>query len=128
MRAVDQVMFGAMSRIHYDRNTSEHPCSHSVVVHQVIVGMQDIRSVMSQLRGHLPNRSRLRPRLLLKGAHAYTIVGGNLAKLTCVSEAIDERLMALQLLALRQVKYQPFHPADIQTCDKLYDPHEFHQP
>jgi hypothetical protein len=93
------------------------------MMHQMIVGVDNVRTVAPQLLCDLPYGAQVRPSRFLKRSYDYSPCCRLRRNPARISQAIDESLMPIGLLAVSEVDGQPFQPAHIEIVDKLYNSH-----
>ena len=112
-----------MTGIDNDGNIRDSTRHYTIMMDQVIMRMQNVRTITSQLLRHLPNYTKARPGGFSKRSHAYASLGRLSRKPAGMSKAIEYRYMALRKLTIRKVNGQPFKSTHIEIIDKLYDSH-----
>ena len=112
-----------MTGIDDHRDPGEYSRHHTVMMNQMIMRMQNVRPVVSQLSGHFPYGAEVWPGRFLKRSHAYASRRRLSRKPAGMSKAIEYRYMALRKLTIRKVNGQPFKSTHIEIIDKLYDSH-----
>jgi hypothetical protein len=126
-RVVDNPKFGAMTRVDNDGDTGKLACRNAVVMDEVIVRMQNVWPVDSQLLGYLPDGVQMRPSGFIERPYSYTHFRCFGREPPRMGQAINRRLMTFRKLATRDVNGQPFQPTHIQIVDELNDSHSFQE-
>jgi hypothetical protein len=121
-------MLRAMARVHDYRNTGEARGQNAVVMDEVVMSMQHVRTVLSQLLRELPDRAQLRSGPLSERSHAYSICFRFRGKLAGVGQAIYRRLVAVSKLTPRKVNCEPLQPSHIEIVDELDNSHDVNRP
>jgi hypothetical protein len=114
-----------VTSVYQNGNTGEPTGNHGVVMDEMIVGMQDIRAIDSQLADDLPKCARVGSSRLVKGMDFYAGTLGFCREPPRMSQTIDCRLMTFGELTLREVENKPFQAAHIEIIDELNYSHGF---
>jgi hypothetical protein len=93
------------------------------MMHQMIVGVDNVRTVAPQLLCDLPYGAQVRPGGFLKRPHGDSPCSRLRRNAARMSQAVDEGLMTFRLLTIRKVNGQPFQATHIEIVDKLHDSH-----
>jgi hypothetical protein len=102
-----------MTRIDDDTHPGGNAGSNAIVVHEVIVRVQNVRPVAPQLLRNIPDGADVRPGALSKCAHRDILAGRFFGETAGMRQTINQRLVTIRKLALRKVDSQSFKAADI---------------
>jgi hypothetical protein len=108
-----------VTRIDENGNTGQLAGNYAIVVDEMIVRMEDIGAIDSQLSGDLKNYPRTGSPWFLKSVDFYSgtlCIGSEPARM---SQAVDCRFMTFSTLTLREVEYHPLQPSHIEIVDEL---------
>ena len=114
-----------MTCIDDDSHTGPRASCDAVVMHQMIVGVQNIGPVSPELFRNMPDGTEVGPGAFFKRAHRNSVAGRFICETARVREAINQRLMAFRELTFRKVDSQSFKAAHIKIVNELNDAHCF---